>query len=72
MNEDLEICKNCKKYLPKNASFCPHCGLKLKSSIMAQKVSRICIKCKTEIRTLKLNYCPICNYDLEAPKNIKN
>ena len=70
MNEDLEICKNCKKYLPKNASFCPHCGLK--SPIINKEISRICGKCKTEISTLKLNYCPICNYDLGTPKNNKN
>ena len=71
MDENLEICQNCKKTIPKNATFCPHCGLKLKTSIMDKKFSRICNNCNTIIKTSKLTYCPICNSDLRSKRRLK-
>ncbi len=66
INEKL-ICLNCKKEIPSNASYCPHCGLKLKMSIQA-KNTRICKKCGTNILTSKLSYCPICSTNLESTR----
>ncbi|MFX0135891.1 MAG: zinc ribbon domain-containing protein [Candidatus Hodarchaeota archaeon] len=70
INEKL-ICLNCKKEIPSNASYCPHCGLKLKISLQAKNIIRICRKCGTNIVTLKLSYCPICLTDLESPRVYK-
>ena len=71
MENDKLICLNCKKEIPSNASYCPHCGLKLKMSLQAKKLVRICTKCGANIQTLKLFYCPVCLTDLESPRVYK-
>ncbi|MHA1298556.1 MAG: zinc-ribbon domain-containing protein [Candidatus Helarchaeota archaeon] len=63
MNEQ-QTCQNCKKPVPKNASFCPYCGLKLKIPVKSKKLTRICQKCGAQIDTLKLSYCPLCLTEL--------
>ena len=65
MIKEQQMCPNCKKNMPTNSIFCPHCGLKLKKSIQSKNLTRICKKCGTQINTLKLTYCPLCLTSLE-------
>ncbi|MHA1378725.1 MAG: double zinc ribbon domain-containing protein [Candidatus Helarchaeota archaeon] len=66
MVNDIVICPNCKKEIPHDSTFCPHCGLKLKSQVELKNAVKKCKKCGTLIKTSRLSYCPICLTELDT------
>lgn len=66
-------CRNCGKFVAKNATVCKYCGLKSPLSYDTSESANMSLEKENKTKDLQTQiYCPSCGSVLMIPKNLKN